>query len=177
MDAGRAQAVGETIRKTHRMEPAGIFFENVARVDPNDPESPLEGQGRFEAEIWVLSWFGIDFTGFTKAQLVATRFFFDALFPFLLLFTVSFLTHPVPKAHLDRFFARLHTPVQNTPEAEQKALADAYAHPDQYKKHKLFPGSQWEIMKPGWIDVLGFGGSWILVGVIILLLWLMVSMG
>lgn len=30
-------------------------------------------------------------------------------------------------------------------------------------------------MKPGWIDVLGFGGSWLLVGVIIFLLWLMVN--
>jgi hypothetical protein len=30
-------------------------------------------------------------------------------------------------------------------------------------------------MKPKLIDVLGFGGCWLLVGVIILLLWLMVS--
>jgi len=30
-------------------------------------------------------------------------------------------------------------------------------------------------MKPRKIDLLGFGGSWILVGVIILLLWLMTS--
>jgi SSS family solute:Na+ symporter len=30
-------------------------------------------------------------------------------------------------------------------------------------------------MKPTKLDILGFGGSWILVGIIILLLWVMVS--
>jgi hypothetical protein len=30
-------------------------------------------------------------------------------------------------------------------------------------------------MKPGRADFVGFGGTWVLVGVIILLLWLMVS--
>jgi hypothetical protein len=30
-------------------------------------------------------------------------------------------------------------------------------------------------MKPGKWDIIGFGGSWVLVGVIIALLWLMVT--
>ena len=30
-------------------------------------------------------------------------------------------------------------------------------------------------MKPGKKDIIGFGGSWVLVGVIIFLLWLMVT--
>lgn len=175
VEAGRAAHVGQSIEKRHRVEPVGIFFERVAREDPFDSRSQKVGLGRFRAEVWILSWFGIDFSGFSKAQLVATRFFFDALFPFLLLFVFSAVTRPVPKAHLDRFFAKMHTPVGKTPEEEERRLADAYAHPDKYEMDKVIPGSNWEIMRPRKIDVLGFGGSWILVGVVILLLWLMVS--
>jgi len=43
------------------------------------------------------------------------------------------------------------------------------------ERRKLWPRSNWEVMKPGRADVLGFGGTWVLVGVIILLLWIMVS--
>ena len=175
VDKGRAEYISQPLQREHTIEPVGIFFENVARTDPANPDSPKVGLGRFHAEIWVLSWFGVDFTRWTKAQLVAIRFLFDALFPFLFLFLISFLTKPVPQSHLDRFFARLHTPVQKTPEEEKKALEDSYRNPGKFEKDKLFPGSNWEIMRPTKTDFLGFGGSWILVGVIILLLWIMTS--
>ncbi|MGD2294364.1 MAG: sodium:solute symporter family protein [Candidatus Aminicenantes bacterium] len=175
VEAGRAASVGQIIEKQHIIEPAGIFFDEVARTDPADPDSPKVGIGRFHAELWVLSWFGLDFTNLKKSQLVAIRFFFDALFPFVLLFLVSFVTRPIRKPHLDRFFAKMHTPVQKTPEKEKKALEEAYRNPDKYRRQKLFPKSKWEILKPTRMDILGFGGSWVLVGVIILLLWLMTS--
>ncbi|MCK4465205.1 MAG: sodium:solute symporter family protein [Bacteroidales bacterium] len=172
---GKASFIGEEIQKQHIIQPVGIFFDQVARIDPADPESSKVGLGRFHAEIWILSWFGIDFTHFTKPQLVATRFLFDALFPFVLLFLISFITKPVEKIHLDRFFAKMHTPVQKTKEEEEMALQESYNNPDKFEKEKLFPGSNWEIMKPSKIDYLGFGGSWILVGLVIFLLWLVVS--
>ncbi|MBN2408186.1 MAG: sodium:solute symporter family protein, partial [Candidatus Aminicenantes bacterium] len=175
VEAGRAGAVGDEIEKRHRVEPAAIFFEKVARIDPGDPASAKIGLGRFEAEIWVLSGFGIDFSRFTKAQLVATRFFFDALFPFVLLFLLSALTRPVAKSHLDGFFAKVHTPVAPSPEEDERAVREARTHPERIEMRKLRPGSNWELMKPGRADVLGFGGTWVLVGVILALLWLMVS--
>ena len=175
VENGLADFVGQSIEKQHIIEPTGIFFEHVARSTPSDPDSPRIGIGRFQAEIWVLSWFSIDFSGFKKSQLVATRFFFAAFFPFVLLFLISFVTKPVGKNQLDRFFAKMHTPVQKTEEEEAKALAESYADPEKFNKDKLFPRSNWEIMKPGKWDFIGFGGSWILVGLIILLLWLMTS--
>ncbi len=175
VEKGRAEFIGQSIKKDHTIEAVGVFFENVARADPADPDSPKVGLGRFHAEIWVLSWFGVDFARWTKAQLVAIRFLFDALFPFLFLFLISYVTKPAPKPNLDRFFARLHTPVQKTPEEERDALEDSYRNPGKFEKDKLFPGSNWEIMRPTKTDFLGFGGSWILVGVIILLLWVMTS--
>jgi len=177
VEEGRAEYVGQTIQKRHAIEPVGVYFEKIARKDPSDPSSPKIGLGRFHCEIWVLSWLGIDFSKFTKSQLVATRFFFDALFPFLLLFLLSFITKPVPKRELDKFFAKMRTPVQPTEEEEKKAIEYAYHHSDEMENIKILPGSNWEIYKPGWKDLFGFGGSWILVGVIILLLWIMVSLG
>jgi len=173
---GRAEFVGQLIRKKTIRPPVGIFFERVARIDPENPESGKVGLGRFHAEIWILSWFGFDFTHLNKAQLNALRFGFDAIFPFVLLFLISYITKPVSKQRLDRFFAKMHTPVQPTPEAEETALQTAYASPQIYDKDKLFPGSHWEIMKPKGIDYLGFGGSWVLVGIVILLLWGMVNL-
>jgi len=175
VEEGSADFVGQSIQKKHVIEPVGVFFESVARIDPSDTGSAKMGLGRFHAELWVLSWFGIDFSEFKKSQLVAIRFFFDALFPFVFLFLVSFFTKPTPKTNLDRFYAKLHTPVQKTEDEERRALQESYKNPGKFETDKIMPGSNWEIMKPKKIDVFGFGGSWILVGVIILLLWVMVS--
>jgi len=175
VEKGLAVHTGQTIRKQHTIPPAGIFFEKVALSDPSDPESAKIGLGRFNAEVWVLSWLGLNFSHFKKAQLVAARFFFDALFPFVLLFLISFLTKPAEKSGLDRFFAKIHTPVQANEQAERKALEANYRHPEKLEKNKIWPGSNWEIHKPGWMDFVGFFGSWLLVGVIVVLLWLMVN--
>lgn len=174
--AGRAGVVGQSIKKEHIIPPTGIFFENVARLNPRDPDSPKAGFGRFHAEIWVLSWTGINFSRFSKAQLVAVRFFFDAFFPFFLLLIISFVTRPVSKEHLDRFFAKMNTPVQKTEAEDKKAVAEAMRHPESYKKNKVFPRSDWEFLKPTRLDIIGFGGSWVLVGFIVFLLWVMVSL-
>ena len=174
--AGRAERTGQRIEKNVVLEASAVFFEQVARQDPADANSPKIGMGRFHAEIWVLSWLGIDFTRFSKAQLVAARFFFDALFPFLLLIFFSFCSRSAAKEDLDRFFGRLRAPVQSTPEKDRQAVIEAVQNIDRHEKEKIWPNSNWEIYKPGWIDVAGFGGSWLLVGVILFLLWLMVNL-
>jgi len=180
---GRALRVGEKIEKRHLIEPTGIFFDKVVRVKGADSQSATDlqstkaGQGRFHAEIWVLSLLGIDFSTCSKAQLVATRFFFDALFPFVLLFALSFMTRPVNRQKLDAFFGKMHTPVQATPEEEEAALEHAARHPEIFEPKKLFPGTNWEILKPGWRDAVGFGGSWVIVGVVVLLLWVIANIG
>jgi len=145
--SGIAEYVGQEIEKQHIIPPTGIFFEQVARIDPSDPQSQKIGVGRFQAEVWVLSWFGMDFTNFKKSQLVATRFFFDALFPVFLLIILSLVTKPADKTTLNRFFAKMHTPVQETPEKEEKALEESFKNIEQFEKKKIFPGSQWELMK------------------------------
>jgi Na+/proline symporter len=174
---GRADKVGQTITINHVIEPTGVFFDKVVRSDPSDPQSPKIGQGRFHTELWLLSVLPIDLSNWSKPQLVAARFFFDALFPFLLLFLFSMFTKPVRRRDLDQFYGKLHTPVQPTKELEVSALTEAAAHPEQFEPRKIFPGTDWEILKPGRADVIGFGGSWVLVGVVLFLLWLLVNIG
>ncbi|MCB1123274.1 MAG: sodium:solute symporter family protein, partial [Verrucomicrobiae bacterium] len=177
VEAGRAAKVGDTILKEIRVEPKGIFFESIARVDPEDPNSALMGFGRFEAEVWVMSWLGIDFTTWKKSQVVAVRFFFSAFFPFFLLFSISFFTKPVDKKHLDYFFGKIFTPINANREEEAAAIARVTENPELIAHRKLLPNSNWEIAKPTKADVMGFGGSWLIVGVVVFLLWWMVNLG
>jgi SSS family solute:Na+ symporter len=114
VSAGRAAKAGDALTRTQVMPPVGVFFEKVVPIEPGTPQSPREGIGRFHAELWVLSWLGIDFTRWAKPQLVAARFFFDALFPFAALVVFSWFTRPEPREALDRFFAKVHTPIQPT---------------------------------------------------------------
>ena len=172
---GRAATVGDPVTSTREMAPVGIFFDRVARANPADPDSPKVGLGRFNAEVWIVSWLGADFSHSGKPQLLAVRFFFSALFPFVLLVAFSYVTPQVPKAHLDRFFARVHTPVQATAEADENAVEASYANPDKFASDKLFPGTLWEILKPAPSDYIGFFGTCGLVGVILVLLWVMVT--
>jgi len=175
VDAGRATIVGQKIEKSIAIAPVGVFFDKVSRDNPEDVNSPKVGVDRFHAEIWVISWLGFDMTHLKKAQLVALRFFFDALFPFLLLFLISWFTKPIDKKSLDDFFTKLHTPVQKTPEEDELALARGRADYAQFDKEKMFPKSQWEFRKWKKIDYIGFFGSWVLVGLVILLLWAVVT--
>lgn len=177
VEAGLAERVGQRITKPRVIPAYPIFFERVARENPEDPNSRLLGYGRFNAEIWVLSLVGIDFTGFTKAQLVAVRFVFDALFPLLLLIVLSYFSKPASKKTLDYFFAKIHTPVQPTPEEDERKVAENAAHFDKFESRKLFPRSQWEFHKPMKMDYLGFFGTWVLVGLVILALWFTVNLG
>lgn len=175
VEAGRAIQVGQQIEKTHTIPSVGIFFDQVVRENADDLNSPKIGSGRFHAELWVMSWFGVDFSNWSKAQLVAIRFVFDAIFPFILLFIFSLFTRGVPRKLLDRFYAKMHTPVQDNDEKEKLALEAAYANPDQFEKEKIFPKSSWEFRKWKPIDYMGFGLSWVLVGIVIFLLWLVVT--
>ena len=177
VDAGRADYIGQKIQKQRVVAPYPIFFEKIARENPEDPTSKRIGIGRFNAELWILSWFGVDFTGFTKAQLVAVRFLFDGLFPILLLIVLSYLTPPNRKEVLDYFYAKIHTPVQPTPEADQRAIEENAQNMAKFNHRLLFPNTSLEIHKPGKMDVYGFFGTWILVGLVILILWLVVNIG
>ncbi len=153
---GRAAHVGDKITRMVRLEPVPIFFESVVHIDPNDPASPREGRGAFRTENWIVSLFGVRLRGFTPAGLLATRFWFDGLVPFLLLIPLSWLTRRTDPVRVGRFYAKLKTPVAPTPEEDASALATSYAEPARFDGQKLFPRSNWELTKWTRVDTIGF---------------------
>lgn len=176
--AGRAPDENAYVMRTQRAEPVAVFFEEgVARANPKDPNSPREGVGRFNVEVWLVSMFGVDVTKFTPAWLLTTRYLVDAAVPLILLFILSWLTKPTEAARVARFHVRMKTPVGDTLEEDDRLVQAAYNNPTCYDHTKLFPKSNWEFTKWNRQDALGFLGCWALVGVILLFFKLVLSIG
>jgi hypothetical protein len=155
--AGRALKSGEWIVRQHPIEPVSVFFEEgVAPIDSEDSNSPKEGIGRFNTEIFLVSLLGFKVTNWMPAQLLATRYLVDCLLPFFILFTVSSVTKPTETDRVARFYVRMKTPVAATLEADARAVEESYANPTRFDHLKLFPGSNWEHTKWNKTDVLGF---------------------
>ncbi len=237
--AGRATQLGENITRQQLIPSAAIYFESVTRTRPDDPNSPLQGVGRFHIEIYLLSLIGLPVESFKTSGLNCSRWLFDSIGPFALLMGLSILLprrrrrHALPtivptkvidvakphedvspeeaarireitgdgivdpaayaaiimegnisllyrpdetveqeKVRLDRYYAKLKTPVAPTPEEDEKELARTFADPGRFNKEKLFPNSQWEFSRWNRMDVIGFSGCWLIVFAILGVLWL-----
>jgi len=175
--AGRADRVGELIEKRHVQPPSAIFFDEVVRENPDDPNSPLVGKGAFRNQLYYLSLMGLPVADLSKAQLATFSFIFDIILPFLLLFGISLLTRKNSEKVLNEFYAAVHTPTVADQQEDQRLLNEAIAHPEKVEQRKLFPGTQWEFWKPTKLDIWGFVLCWALVAVIILLYIVIMKIG
>jgi len=175
---GRATTVGQMIEKKHIIEPKALFFEDgVAKVDPSIADSPKEGIGRFAIEIYVLHLVGVDLKNFTPPMLFTARMLVVSILPILLLLILSYFTPQSEKDRINRFYVRLKTPVGETPEADELAVAEGYANPTRFDHLKLFPGSNWEFTKWDKQDAIGFLGCCGFVGVVILFFQVVLMIG
>ena len=135
---------------------SAVFFDSVVRSDPDDPNSPRFGQGRLHLEVFSLSLMGLPVEKMSPSTRNASRYLFDAIFPFLVLLLVSFFTKAPRGKRVDRFFGKMKTPVGETPELEEAAMAATYADPHRFDDTKLFPRSSWEFTKWNRQDAVGF---------------------
>jgi SSS family solute:Na+ symporter len=174
---GRAKRVGEAIEKKHVIAPAACFFESIARSDPMDVGSAYEGVGRFYSENYLLHLLGVPVERFSAAGIVASRWFFDSLFPFVILMAFSLVTPRSTGQRVDRFYAKLKTPIGATEEEEAAALRESLESPERFEKQKLFPGSAWEFTRWSRKDFVGFSVCWVVVGLIVLVLYGVVRVG
>jgi hypothetical protein len=144
---------------TPNVVPTPVFFNKVVRVRPDDPSSPLVASGglnRLNVECWLLSKAGVDVAVLSKTQRVTLQFFFDGLFPFVVLIVASLLTRPTDPRRVALFYGRMKTPVGDTPELEAAALEATRRQPARFDQTKLFPGSTWEFCKWDRVDTIGF---------------------
>jgi hypothetical protein len=175
--AGRAQYAGQIIEKIKTAPAAGIFYETVVRKNPEDPNSPLVGQGAFRVQVYLLSLLGVDFTHLTKPQVLTASFIFDIIFPFLILFGASLVTKRNSEKVLREFYAAIHTPVVADHEEDARRVQAAIDDHEIVERDKLFPGTDWEFWKPTKADIYGFILCWVVIGVIIWLYTAIMKIG
>ena len=137
-------------------KPVAVYWRSVVRINPTDPASPLRGTGRFNLEAWLLRHVGLDVTALSPNQRFTTQFFFDGLFPFIVLILVSYFTPRTDPERVDQFYGKMKTPIGATPELEADALAATERNPHRFDHTKLFRHSSWEFCRWDRIDTIGF---------------------
>lgn len=174
---GLAEFVGQKIRKTKIHPPTAIYFDEVVRENPSDPNSQLVGSGVFKNQIWFCAKLGIPVERLTKPQLATLSFLFDIIFPFLILFAVSLITKKNSEKTLREFYGAILTPAIADLEEDTRRVNEAVNNPKLIEERKIFPNSNWEFWKPDRWDIWGFILSWVIVCVIILLYILIMKIG
>ena len=135
------------------------------------------GQGSLNIDFLIYNALGIDLSSASKGTLETLRLPSRLLLPFLVLLILSFLTPRGTELALNRYFAKMNTPVLADPEADREALQQAYGSPFKIKAKKLFPESDWEFVKPTRKDVVGFVVSCFVCAAVIGLLGWLASIG
>jgi solute:Na+ symporter, SSS family len=148
-----------------------VYFDTVARSDPANPQSALEGSNRFHTELYLLRLSGLPVESLSPGHRLAARFFFDAIFPFVLLLGVSLATRPPTGAKVDLFFGKMKTPVAPSVELDREEMQHTERDPRRFDHLKLFPRSSWEFTRWNRLDTLGFLACCAVSGSIVLLFW------
>ena len=155
-------------------KPVPVYWKQLVRINPADTASPLEGRGRFNFECWTLGKFGLEPAKLTPQGREAAQFYFDGLFPFVVLIAVSLLTRSTEKSRVDLFYGKMKTPVGATPELEAAGMEETRRNPGRFDHTKLFPRSSWEFCKWDRVDTVGFliccAVSGAIIGLFVLLL-------
>jgi Na+/proline symporter len=174
---GVASSVGQIIRKDIKIEPRGIFFEDIVREIPHDPDSPIIGKGRFRVSLFIPALMGFNLRNFSVGDLNALGFYLDIILPFLIIILVSLITRRNSKEGLDQFYGRLQTPVRGTPEDDAREMELTHKDPTRFKQNKIFPNSSIELLKPTRRDILGFLTIWGVVILVLLFLYGLTKLG
>ncbi len=178
--------VGEAVEVTERSGGQGIFWPSgLVPIDdsgaPNAAIVPIavgpprqlsdsvkqtvlrypegtrfRGEGNFRLDFMLYGLIGVDLTTKSNAALATLELPPKIVTPFLVMIIASFLTRPVRREVIDRYYAKMKTMVDPDPETDRKNLAAAYADPSALEHRKIFPGSNLEFQKPTRADAVGF---------------------
>ncbi|MEC7565790.1 MAG: sodium:solute symporter family protein [Planctomycetota bacterium] len=160
-----------------------IFWDSITPVDEQveprvigDPEqvdpyttryllaypknTPMIASGNLKLNLAFFLPTGIDLVSQSKSTRNALELVPKIVMPLLIMILVSWITSFSGFSNstdaLDRYYAKMKTPVDPDPAMDQQKLEAVYANPDQTERVKLFPKSQLEIQKPTFADGFGF---------------------
>ena len=165
---------GELFTRTSQLPARGIFWTEGVRLDSDGAPA---GRGMMSLGLVALDAVGLDLTRNPYALNETYRIVIRIILPFLVLFLVSRLTRHDDEGLVDRFYAKMKTPVCPDREADDAELARSMADPHRFDHLKLLPGSGWECCKWDRTDIIGFSVAVAVALLIIGLLFLFVSIG
>ncbi len=114
------------------------------------------GEGSLKLNLLFYKPVGIDLSKQPTSSLNALELVPKIVMPFLVMIIASLFTTRNSDEALDRYYAKMKTPVDPDPEADARKLEAAYADPSTCERVKLLPGSSLEFQKPTTEDIVGF---------------------
>ena len=174
---GRPQplGLGENLEQVHRtggraiywsagVKPVGeLQLREVSRQVQDNMEivvqaysGPMQGEGNFNLDFLVYDLFGVELQEKADSMLATMELPPKIIAPFLVMIGLSLVTRRNKENALDRYYAKMKTPVIPDPEEDARVLAEALKTPKSLEGRKLFPGSDLEFCRPGLKDILGF---------------------
>ncbi len=120
------------------------------------PDTKLEATGYFQPDYLLYDLVGVDLQSVEKPMLEAMAILPKVVTPFLIVFLVSLLTRRNSTESLDRYFAKMNTPVDPDPQTDAAEVQKSYDNPRRFDHLKIFKNSDWEFVKPRPSDVIGF---------------------
>jgi SSS family solute:Na+ symporter len=136
-----------------------------------------EWGGQFRVDFLIYHWMGIDLSSCSRATLQTLRLPPRLIMPFLILIIVSLFTKRNSEEALDRYFVKMKTEVDPDPERDREELARSYENPKRFEDRRLFPGTDFEFVRPRTKDVVGFVAAVVVCFLIIMMLIGLASIG
>ena len=135
------------------------------------------GVGSFQLDFLLYQAVGLDLQAMSDATLQTLTLPVKIVSPFLVMILVSLVTPRNSDEGLDRYYAKMKTPVDPDPEEDAKLLKKMLADKELLESKKLFPGSSLEFQRPSVVDVGGFIASVAICFAIIYLAVLLAGIG
>jgi SSS family solute:Na+ symporter len=167
-------SIDETFQHTYVFAKRGLFWAKGIQVDD---DGRAFGSGLFSTELWILDSLGVDLEENPYALNETFRILFRTLLPFVIFIAVALLTRPDPEPVLNRFYAKMRTRVIPDAQKDRENLDKSLADPHRMDHLLVFPGTSWEIYRWNREDWTGFILSVMGVGVVLLVITVLVSIG
>ncbi len=169
-----ALEAGQAFEKAYQHPSRSIYWTKGIK---RDSQGQAYGSGMLNLELVGLDWLGVKLTDNPYALNETLRILIRTIVPFLVLIGVALITRPDATDRLERFYAKMKTPVLKDAQADAEALARSLAHPANLDRRKLFPHSSWELHRWTRTDFLGFVVSCLIAAAVVALLVFLTRIG
>lgn len=167
--------LNDEFTKTYLLPQKSIFWTQGIEID----NGKMIGRGMVSLELVLIDKLGFDLSKNPYALNESIRILIRTLFPFFIIVLFSFISRHTKEEEevLDAFYAKMKTKVQDSKEADKEELAKSLANPQRFDHRKMFPKTQWEILKWNRQDTIGFVLAMLMVVGILLFLYFAVNLG